>query len=65
MLRQDNPVVGRVPPPRALPTRDVLGWKVGHVRRKFRRFRRKHDGMGWALLGCVMSVGLGLLIGHY
>ena len=65
MLRQDNPVVGRDPPPRAIPIRYVLAWKVRHVRRRVRRFRRKHEGMGWTMLSCVIAVGMGLLIGQY
>jgi hypothetical protein len=65
MLRQDNPVVGRVPPPRALPIRYVLDWKLEPVRRRVRQLRQKHEDMGWTLLTCVIAVGVGLLIGHY
>ena len=72
MLRQDDPFAGRVPPPRALPIRyvlawklDVLAWKVERVRRRVRAFRRTHDGIGWALVSCVVAVGVGFLVGHY
>ena len=72
MLRQDNPVVGRGLPPRALPIRYVLAWKVKHVRRRVkhvrfrvREFRRTHDGIGFALLTCVIAVGVGFLVAQY
>jgi hypothetical protein len=65
MLWQDNPVVGRVPPPRAVPLRYMLARKVEHVLRRVREFRRNHDGIGLTLLTCVIAVGVGLLIGHY
>jgi hypothetical protein len=63
MLRQDNPAVGRVPPPRALPMRYVLEWNVTRVRSKVGGFW-KHDGIGWPLLSCVIAIGVGVLIGH-
>jgi hypothetical protein len=64
MLWRDNPVVGRVPPPRAVPLRYLVAWKAEHVLRSVHVFRRNHDGMGWTLLTCVIAVGVGLLIGH-
>ena len=65
MLRQDDPLAGGVPPPpRAFPIRYALASKVRRVRRGVRRFRRRHDGIGWTLFGCVIAVGLGLLVGH-
>jgi hypothetical protein len=64
MLWQDNPLVGRVPPPRALPIRHVLARKVAHVRRRVRGFRRKHAGISWMVSSCVIAVGVGLLVGH-
>lgn len=63
MLRQDEPIVGRVAPPPALPNRYVVAWN-GHVPRRVRQFRRKLYGMGWTLLICVIAVDVGLLIGH-
>jgi hypothetical protein len=63
MLRQDNPARGMGSPPRARSFRYVPAWN-GHVRRRVRWFRLKHDGIGWALVICVISVGVGWFIGH-
>ncbi len=65
MLRQDNPVEGRVAPPRSLPLGYVLVWKVSRARRTVRRLRQKHDGIGWVLVSCVIAVVVGSLIGHF
>ena len=65
MLPQDNPFAGKGRSlPRALPIRYVLAWKVRRVRRRVQRLRRTHDGIGWALVGAVLAVGVGLFIGH-
>jgi hypothetical protein len=80
MLRQDDPVADAVAsprasapsygaPPRALPIRYVLAWKVKHVRRILRGFRRKHGGIGVGLLTHVtafgVAFGVGFLMAHY
>ena len=64
MLRQDDPVAGGVPPPRALPVGYVVVRLVRHLRRRVRRFRRTHNGVGWALVTGVIAVGVGFYIGH-
>jgi hypothetical protein len=71
MRRQDDPVTRRLPPPPTLPPHEVkFRWRVlvrevRHVRRRIRRFRRTHDDVSWALLGCVIAVGVGFLVGHF
>jgi hypothetical protein len=71
MLRQDEPDVGRVPPPRALPFRYELAWRRHELlwrlrswRRMIRRLRR-HEEIGSILVTCVAAIVAGLLIGHF
>ena len=64
MLRQDNPVVGGVRPPRALPIRYLLAWKVGRVRCRVRKSWR-NGTTAWVFAGVLAEVVLSLLVlGH-
>jgi hypothetical protein len=64
MLRQDEPGVGRVAPPPALPNRNVVAWN-GHEPRRVRQLQWKLYDLGWTLLICVIAVDVGFLVGHY